>query len=89
MSALPTADYKVVLQDISLDVRRIKVAPEVINSHAAVLLRGNSAKYPLRRTDVLSFSVSQGQLNTRQDNLFLGQLPQELIIRFTSLQWGL
>ena len=33
-------NFKLVLQDISLDVRRVKVAPAVINSHAAVLLRG-------------------------------------------------
>ena len=58
MSSTANADYKVVLQDVCLDVRRICVAPSVINSHAAVLLRGKSAKYPLRRTDVLSFSVS-------------------------------
>ena len=80
MSAAQAPDFKVVLQDICLDVRRIHVAPAIINSHAAVLLKGNSAKYPLKHTDVLSFSVVQGQLNTRQDNLFLGQLPQELVV---------
>ena len=56
---MPNADYKVVLEDICLDVRRVRVAPAVINSYAAVLLCGKSAKYPLHRTDVFSFSVSQ------------------------------
>ena len=68
-------DYKIVLQDICLDVRCIHVAPVVSNSHAAGLLKGNSAKYPLKHTDVLSFFMLQGQLNTLQDNLFLGQFP--------------
>ena len=58
MSSGANPDFKLVLQDISFDVRIVKVAPAIINSHAAVLLRGKAAKYPLRRTEVLSLSVS-------------------------------
>ena len=85
MSSATDSNFKLVLQDISLDVCWVKVAQAVINSHAAVLLRGKAAKYPLHCTEVLSFSVSQGQLNMQQDNLFLGQLPQELIVGIVDL----
>lgn len=75
MSLLTNPNFKIVFEDVELHICCVRIAPAVINAHADVLLCGKAAQYPLKRTDVISSSVSNGQLNTCQGNLFLGQLP--------------
>lgn len=79
MSPNLQATYKVILQDCSLFVRKVKVSPSVMLGHARALEKG-TAKYPVRRVMCKVLSVPQGELTLQQDHLFLGQIPQRIII---------
>ncbi|XP_063960304.1 uncharacterized protein F54H12.2-like [Lytechinus pictus] len=79
MSSANQPSFKVVIQDCSLFVRKVKVSPSVMLGHGKTLERG-TAKYPVRRVMCKVLSVPQGELTLQQDHLFLGQIPQRLII---------
>ncbi|KAK7096804.1 hypothetical protein V1264_003867 [Littorina saxatilis] len=71
--------FKVKLVDVSLFVRKVKVAPSVQMAHALALEKG-TAKYPVQRVVTKIFAVPQGNMQINKENLFLGQLPQRLVI---------
>ncbi|XP_041478872.1 uncharacterized protein F54H12.2-like [Lytechinus variegatus] len=79
MSSATPPSFRVVIQDCSLFVRKVKVSPSVMLGHGKALERG-TAKYPVRRVMCKVLSVPQGELTLQQDHLFLGQIPQRLII---------
>ena len=79
MSPDVDADYKVVITHAVLHVRRVRVNPSVALGHARALEKSH-AVYPLTRSEIKAFSVPQGSLSVSKDNLFLGQLPQRLVI---------
>ncbi|XP_072022286.1 uncharacterized protein F54H12.2-like [Amphiura filiformis] len=74
-------DYKVSITHASLMVRRVKVSPSVSLAHARALEVG-TAKYNLNRVEVKAFSIPTGTMSFSKDNLFLGQLPQRLVVGF-------
>ncbi|XP_013917443.1 PREDICTED: uncharacterized protein LOC106545416 [Thamnophis sirtalis] len=65
----------------SLFVKHIKVSPGVRLGHAEVLLTSN-AKYHINRVGMKVYSIPSGSLVCNQENLFLGQLPKQLVIGF-------
>lgn len=79
MSPAAGSAYKIIIQDCSLYVRKVKVSPSVMLGHAKALEKG-TAKYPMRRIQTKVISVPRGELTVQQDNIFLGQLPQRLIV---------
>lgn len=79
MSPEAGADYKVIITNCFLRVRKVKVSPSVLLKHAS-LLRMESAKYPLRRVECKSFTISQGNLSHTQDDAFLGQIPKRIVM---------
>lgn len=72
--------YKVVLTHVSLFVRKCTLNPSVMLSHGRILNRGETAKYPLKNVSVRPYSIPAGSLTSTQDNLFLSQLPNRLIV---------
>ena len=42
-------------------------------------LQNSSAKYPIRRVEVKSFTVPRGTYSISKENLFLGQLPWRIV----------
>lgn len=81
MSGLLTENYKVHILNAALFVKRVKVSPAVRLGHAEALLTAN-AKYPIERVGMKVFSIPGGSLVCNQENLFLGQLPKQLVIGF-------
>ena len=71
--------YKTILTHVSLFVRKCKLNPVVMLAHEKAL-ENNTAKYPLKRVTVKTFSVPTGNLSATQDNLFISQLPTRLIV---------
>lgn len=67
----------------SLFVRKVKVNPGILMAHAKAL-SGSSAKYPLNRVVMKSFSIPAGNHSAVQDNLFLNQIPNRLTIGLVS-----
>ncbi|XP_071476163.1 uncharacterized protein F54H12.2-like [Diadema antillarum] len=79
MSSTPDSNYKVVISEASLYVRRIKLNPETALLHAKTL-ESQTAKYPIRRVEVKTFSIPRGNLSFTRESLILGQLPKRLVI---------
>ena len=73
--------FKVVIEKATLYVRRVKVNPSVMLSHAKAI-ESSPAKYPINKVDVRSFTISAGNMSVNKDNLFLGQIPNRIIIGF-------
>ena len=79
--SIPETVYKTKLDHVSLFVRKVRVNPAVSLAHNKVLT-STTAKYPLKRSSIKTFSIPGGQLSTTKDNLFLSQLPTRLIVCF-------
>lgn len=71
--------YKTKIEYISLYVRKVKLNPVVSLTHEKMLEK-HTAKYPLKRVTVKTFSVPAGNLSVTKDNLFLSQLPTRIIV---------
>ncbi len=79
MAAGRDPDYKVVITSISLFIRKVRITDDLALSYIALLKKGN-AKYPIRRIDTKVFSVSQGNMDAIQDNLYLNHIPHRVVI---------
>lgn len=73
------SNFKVVIEHVSLFIRKVKVSPGVLLGHAKALEKTN-AKYPIDRILSKVYSIPKGSLSFTQDNVFLGQMPKSLII---------
>ena len=83
MTDTPEKNYKTSITHASLYVRKTKINPAVAIAHARGLEKAN-AKYPLKRLVCKNFSIPAGNLSCVQDNLFLTQIPNKLIIALVS-----
>ena len=72
-------DYKVQIVDAILFARKAVLNPTVQMAHIKALEKG-TAKYPLRPVDCKVYSIPQGAMSHRHENLFLGTLPKRLIL---------
>lgn len=72
---------KIHILDASLLVRRAKISPGVLLAHARMLSK-TTAKYPLTRVEVKTFTIHAGLVGESIDNAILGQLPKRIIIGF-------
>ncbi|XP_011171246.1 uncharacterized protein F54H12.2-like [Solenopsis invicta] len=72
---------KICILDASLLVRRAKISPGVLLAHARMLSK-TTAKYPLTRVEVKTFTIHSGLVGESIDNVILGQLPKQIIVGF-------
>lgn len=78
-SLIGEGDYKIVLDHVSLFVRKVRINPGVILGHAKALEK-TTAKYPIDRVVCKAFSVPQSSYSFVQDNVFSGQMPKRLVL---------
>ncbi|XP_043271245.1 uncharacterized protein F54H12.2-like [Venturia canescens] len=81
MSSQPDISCGLNISEATLLVRRTKIAPGVLLSHARALAK-TTAKYPLTRVEVKAISLHGGVHGETIDNIVLGQLPKRIIIGF-------
>ena len=74
------AGFKVMIEEVSLHVRKVKINPTVALGHAEELQKGIPAKYPLRRGVVTSSTIPNGTLSFNKENLITGQLPRRVFL---------
>lgn len=79
MSGETSPTQKVVIEDATLFIRKIKPNPSLALA-LVEKLKTTPAKYPIRRTDVKVFSLASGSFGTPKDNVFNGQIPDRLVI---------
>jgi hypothetical protein len=70
---------KVKITKAVLLVQKVKVNPAVLIAHEKTL-NSSTAKYPIRRVEVKSFSLPVGTRTVNRDNVFLGQLPRRVVV---------
>jgi len=80
---MSAVDSKTVIQEARLYVRRVEVLPKVGNDISHTLSR-TTAKYPIRRVEVKTFTIAAGLRSKIEDHLFQGQLPKRLFIGIVS-----
>lgn len=81
MSGEDGANFRVEIADALLYIRKVKLSDHVFLAHQQALLSCN-AIYPTGQVVMKSFSIPAGNLHGPQDNIFLGQLPQEMVVAF-------
>ena len=72
-------DAKTIITHASLFVRKVKLNPAVVIAHAKALDRG-TAKFPVNRAVIKTFTVPKGSYDVVKDNLFLNQTPNRLVL---------
>lgn len=77
------SEFTVKVLEASIFVRRVKINPTVLIDHAKKL-EVCSAKYPITRVDVKSFTIPSGVLGQSLDNVYLGQMPERIVIGLVS-----
>lgn len=65
--------------DAELFVRKVKINPSILLAHARAL-NITSAKYPITRVEIKTFTIGKDIQSKSIDNLFIGQMPKRCII---------
>ena len=78
------AHFKIVILDAALYVRKVKINPTISLEHNKTLQQGITAKYPLRRGVVSTFTIPTGNLSYNKENLLTGQLPRRIVLGFVT-----
>ena len=71
--------YTVEVLDMKFKVGMAGISPEVLTPHAK-LLTDNPPIYPLTRTELKTFTVTQGQFNASLDDIFQGKISNHLVV---------
>lgn len=78
-SLMGDTGFKVEISDLYLNVRKVKIAPEVILAQAMALEKGN-AKYYMDRIVVEAKSIKKESVEHTFENISKGPIPKRLII---------
>nr|XP_022311169.1 uncharacterized protein F54H12.2-like [Crassostrea virginica] len=70
---------KVVIQNMLLWVRKVRPSPSVVNV-INQRLNMETAKFPLRRVEVKTFTIAAGTQSQIEDHLFQGQMPKRIVV---------
>lgn len=74
-------DCSVSISEATLIVRRVKINPAVLIAHAKAL-SNTTAKYPITRVEIKSFTIHSGVVSECLDNCVLGALPKRILLGF-------
>ena len=72
-------EYKVVIVNASVFVKKATLNPAVQKAHIMALER-TTVKYALRPVECKVYSIPTGALSHTHENLFLGSLPKRLLL---------
>ena len=73
-------DCKLIIEEIFLNVCKVAVNPLVMMGHAAGL-EITEGKYPMQRTDIRTFNISENSYGTTLEDIWQEEVPSHLIIR--------
>ena len=80
-----TGGYKLQIVDASLFLCMTKVHSGVLLAHSHTL-KDSPALYPMVRSDIKTYSLTQGEFSFGVDDLFQGEVPDQLILGLVSSQ---
>jgi hypothetical protein len=76
-------NYKVEIENASLSVRKLRVAPHIALAHAEGL-KSQNAIYPIQRTEMHSFVLNQGICSQKVKGFTNGFFPKFLMLAFVN-----
>ena len=76
-----TGLFNVDIKEATLLIRRVRISPSVLITHANMLAK-TTAKYNITRVDVKTVALYSGIQADSLDNIILGQLPKRIIVGF-------
>ena len=76
------ANYRIVILDAILYVKKVFIAPSPFNAINTVL-KDSTVKYPITRVSPKVFTIAAGKQSENIDNAFLGELPKRIVIGMT------
>ena len=79
VSSAENPNFKVIIEECMLRVRRVNVSPSIVMTHSQSLQK-TTAKYPINRIDCKVVSVPRGNMSGNQPNIFQGALPNRIVI---------
>ena len=71
--------YRLKIVSARLEVAKLELAPALVLEHAR-MLSSSTAKYPVRRSEIKTFSVPAGSTSTVREALFTGQMPRAIMV---------
>ncbi len=77
-----TTSYKIFLQEMKLELTRVRVSPLVSEIHAKRLGNGQLAKYHFPESEINTFVLPAKVTSAEIPNLVKGNLPQMLVVGF-------
>ncbi|XP_067664200.1 uncharacterized protein F54H12.2-like [Haliotis asinina] len=83
MATQSDENYTIHIDDIVLQIMRVKVNPSVIYGHNTAL-SSTMAKYFYPRTEVKMMSIPRGQVAFTYDNIFQGVRPNKVVVGFVA-----
>ena len=78
-SNVNAANFKVIIRDAILYVRKVSISPSIVNAHTDGL-RLHNAIYPVQHTEMTTFSIAQGSQSYTKENLFRGHMPKLVVL---------
>lgn len=78
-AAVKADEYKVKIEKAKLELTRLRMNPDIVNSHNMELQKKN-AIYPIRRSVIKTFTISTGTMQETKENLFTGNVPRRLAV---------
>ena len=79
ISADVALTFKIKIVRAVLRARKVRISDSVYLAHAKALKHAN-ATYPIQRVECKTFSIPTGNYDTVQKNLFMGQVPNRVIV---------
>ena len=76
--------FKVEIESAVLKVCKVTIEPDLFTAQAAVLGKGVTAKYPVRKTEIKTFVIPKGSSSWSQSDIFQNRIPTFMVIGFVS-----
>lgn len=74
-----TDSYSIKMISARLEMVKVGLHPSVLNRHN-LSLNSQNAKYPMRRTEIKTFTIPQGDMHVVKENMYTGQMPRRIVI---------
>jgi len=81
LAADSSVDFQIVIDDIYILARKIRVNPAVIYGHSKILEKSN-ALYPYTKVECRSQSIATGSTSFNWENMFQGRRPEKIVLGF-------
>ena len=80
MCSQTNPNFKLKVLDTDLKVRKVHISP---NAYLGITsaLKENTARYPIRRVIIKSYSISAGSILRSVDRVFRDVIPQRVVVR--------